>query len=156
MARISDRFRKTSLGVLRVAFLSALVLEFLATISTALVAVTVALRLVYARIPYEEALFLLLLAPEFYLPLRLLGTHFHAGMAGASAAGRIFEILETPLPQKRSCGEVHLAPGCMWLLKGCTIPIVIKNIPPWKIFLLTWHPGNGWPWSGPAGRGRAP
>jgi thiol reductant ABC exporter CydD subunit len=111
MARISDRFRKTSLGVLRVAFLSALVLEFLATISTALVAVTVALRLVYARIPYEEALFLLLLAPEFYLPLRLLGTHFHAGMAGASAAGRIFEILETPLPQKRSCGEVHLAPG---------------------------------------------
>ena len=106
IARVSDRFRRTTMGVLRVAFLSALVLEFTATISTALVAVTVGLRLVYARIPFEQALFLLLLAPEFYLPLRLLGSAFHAGMAGVSAAGRIFALLETPagewaLPQEK-------------------------------------------------------
>lgn len=110
MARISNGFRETTLGVLRVAFLSALMLEFLATISTALVAVTVGLRLVYARIPFEQAFFLLLLAPEFYLPLRLLGSHFHAGLAGISAAGRIFEILETPLPKRKSRGACHLPP----------------------------------------------
>lgn len=108
IGRISSHFRETTLGVLRVAFLSALVLEFLATISTALVAVTVGLRLVYAHIPFEQAFFLLLLAPEFYLPLRLLGSHFHAGLAGVSAAGRIFEILETPLPERNPQGEYHL------------------------------------------------
>lgn len=98
IARISNSFRETTLGVLRVAFLSALVLEFLATISTALVAVALGLRLVYGRIPFEQAFFLLLLAPEFYLPLRLLGSQFHAGLAGVSAANRIFEVLETPVP----------------------------------------------------------
>ncbi|GFN23069.1 thiol reductant ABC exporter subunit CydD [Thermanaeromonas sp. C210] len=98
LARISERFRSTTLGVLRVAFLSALVLELVATISTALVAVTVGLRLVYARIPYQEALFLLLLAPEFYLPLRLLGSQFHAGLAGVNAARRIFALLDMASP----------------------------------------------------------
>ncbi|SFR01368.1 thiol reductant ABC exporter subunit CydD [Desulfoscipio geothermicus] len=109
IGQISSRFRETTLGVLRVAFLSALVLEFLATISTALVAVTVGLRLVYAHIPFEQAFFLLLLAPEFYLPLRLLGSHFHAGLMGVSAAGRIFAILETPLPERKLQGECHLS-----------------------------------------------
>ncbi|OAT79423.1 thiol reductant ABC exporter subunit CydD [Desulfotomaculum copahuensis] len=98
IARVSDRFRETTLGVLRVAFLSALMLELLATISTALVAVALGLRLVYARIPFERAFFLLLLTPEFYLPLRQLGARFHAGLAGVSAADRIFEILTLPVP----------------------------------------------------------
>jgi len=112
--RISNHFRETTLGILRVAFLSALVLEFLATISTALVAVTVGLRLVYGRIPFEQALFLLLLAPEFYLPLRLLGSHFHAGLAGVSAARRIFEVLDTPLPQIRSREKNYLPPDLIF------------------------------------------
>lgn len=102
IARVSERFRETTLGVVRVAFLSALVLEILATISTALVAVGLGLRLVYARISFEQALFLLLLAPEFYLPLRLLGTQFHAGLSGVSAAKRIFEVLDMPLPASQS------------------------------------------------------
>ncbi|MBC7326100.1 MAG: thiol reductant ABC exporter subunit CydD [Moorella sp. (in: Bacteria)] len=102
LASLSDRFRSTALGVLRVAFLSSLVLELMATISTALVAVTVGLRLLYGHIPFNQALFLLLLAPEFYLPLRLLGAQFHAGMAGASAARRIFAVLDMPLPGTKS------------------------------------------------------
>ncbi len=85
------------MGVLRVTFLSALALEMVATLSTAVVAVEVGLRLLYGRLPFEQALFVLLLAPEFYLPLRLLGTRFHAGMSGVAAAQRIFAILETPL-----------------------------------------------------------
>ncbi|MCL2336636.1 MAG: thiol reductant ABC exporter subunit CydD [Firmicutes bacterium] len=105
MARISDSFRETTLGVLRVAFLSALVLEFIATISTALVAVAIGLRLVAGQMPFEQAFFILLLAPEFYLPLRLLGSHFHIGLAGAAAAERIFAILETPrAPNQRRPG----------------------------------------------------
>ncbi len=98
IAEISDRFRHTTLSVLRVAFLSALVLELVATISTAVVAVEVGLRLLYGHMVFREAFFVLLLAPEFYLPLRMLGTRFHAGMSGVAAAKRIFEILETPLP----------------------------------------------------------
>lgn len=94
--RISRRFGRTTLGVLRVAFLSALVLEMVATISIAVVAVEVGLRLLYGRLVFQQAFFVLVLAPEFYLPLRLLGTRFHAGMSGVTAARRIFEVLETP------------------------------------------------------------
>lgn len=97
IGRISAEFRQTTMGVLRVAFLSALVLELLATISTALVAVGLGLNLIYDRITFEKAFFLLLLAPEFYWPLRLLGAKFHAGMNGVQAANRIFEILDQPV-----------------------------------------------------------
>ncbi|MBN1563876.1 MAG: thiol reductant ABC exporter subunit CydD [Anaerolineae bacterium] len=94
IARISDQFRDTTMSVLRIAFLSALALELLSTISTAIIAVEIGLRLLYGRIPFDEAFFILILAPEFYLPLRNLGARFHAGMAGATAAGRIFEVLD--------------------------------------------------------------
>ena len=100
---VSERFRETTMQVLRVAFLSALALELIATLSTAIVAVEIGLRLLYTTpgsgllgISFEQAFFILLLAPEFYLPLRMLGTRFHAGMAGVTAANRIFEILAQP------------------------------------------------------------
>ncbi|MBN1450223.1 MAG: thiol reductant ABC exporter subunit CydD [Anaerolineales bacterium] len=96
--QFSDHYARLTLSVLRVAFLSALVLEMLATISTAIVAVEIGLRLLYGRLDFEQALFILILAPEFYLPLRMLGTRFHAGMEGTAAAARIFAILDTPLP----------------------------------------------------------
>jgi ATP-binding cassette subfamily C protein CydCD len=90
----SDEYRKTTLKVLQVTFLSALVLELLATLSTAVVAVQIGLRLLYFRVSLEQALFLLIIAPEFYIPLRTLGLRFHAGMEGQSAAERIFQILD--------------------------------------------------------------
>jgi ATP-binding cassette subfamily C protein CydCD len=92
--QVSDRFRQVTMGVLRVTFLSALVLEMVATLSTAVAAVQVGLRLLYGWLTFEQAFFVLLLAPEFYLPLRLLGARFHAGMSGVEAAKRIFAILE--------------------------------------------------------------
>ncbi len=98
IARISERYRAATLGVLRVAFLSALVLEIGATISTAIVAVEVGLRLLYGQMPFQQAFFVLLLAPEFYMPFRALGARFHAAMNGGAAAGRIFAILEQPIP----------------------------------------------------------
>lgn len=93
VARVGESFRRTTMAVLRVTFLSALVLEMVAMLSTAVVAVQVGLRLLYGRLDFEPAFFVLLLAPEFYLPLRLLGTRFHAGMAGAAAATQIFDVL---------------------------------------------------------------
>ncbi len=97
IAEASDRFRDVTLSVLRVTFLSALVLELVATVSTAVVAVEVGLRLLYGQLAFQQAFFLLLLAPEFYLPLRMLGLRFHAGMSGTTAARRIFEILDSPV-----------------------------------------------------------
>ncbi|WP_119072138.1 thiol reductant ABC exporter subunit CydD [Aggregatilinea lenta] len=98
VSEMSDRFRETTMDVLRVAFLSALALELISTISVAIIAVEIGLRLLYGNLSFERAFFVLILAPEFYLPLRLLGTRFHAGMDGVAAAQRIFAVLETPVP----------------------------------------------------------
>jgi ATP-binding cassette subfamily C protein CydD len=93
IARISDQFRDTTMSVLRIAFLSAFALEMLATISTAIIAVEIGLRLLYGRIVFDEAFFILILAPEYYGPLRMLGARFHAGISGVAASRRIFEVL---------------------------------------------------------------
>jgi ABC-type transport system involved in cytochrome bd biosynthesis fused ATPase/permease subunit len=77
---------------------SALALEMLATLSVALVAVGIGLRLVSGGMRFESGLMVLLLAPEVYLPLRQVGSHFHASTEGMEAAARVFEVLEQPLP----------------------------------------------------------
>lgn len=97
IASVSDKFRLRTMSVLRVTFLSALTLEMVATLSTAIIAVEIGLRVLYGRLYFEQAFFLLILAPEFYLPLRSLGARFHAGMSGIAAAKRMYEILETPI-----------------------------------------------------------
>jgi thiol reductant ABC exporter CydD subunit len=95
IARVSDRYRQTTMAVLRVTFLSAFMLEMIASLSTAIIAVEVGLRLLHGNLAFEQAFFVLILAPEFYVPLRLLGARFHAGIGGATAAKRIYEVLET-------------------------------------------------------------
>ncbi|MBI3168800.1 MAG: thiol reductant ABC exporter subunit CydD [Chloroflexi bacterium] len=99
IAKISEQYSDTTLSVLRITFLSALALEMLATISTALIAVEIGFRLLYRNMEFQPALFLLILAPEFYMPLRALGARFHAGMNGTTAAKRLYEILDTPVPE---------------------------------------------------------
>ena len=96
IASVSEQYRDTTLGVLRITFLSALALELLATLSTAIIAVEIGFRLLYGLMEFREAFFLLILAPEFYMPLRMLGARFHAGMSGTTAAKKIFEILDKP------------------------------------------------------------
>jgi ATP-binding cassette subfamily C protein CydCD len=91
---MGDDYRSATVAVLRVSFLSSLALELLATLSIALVAVSVGLRLAEGQLTYATALFVLLLAPEAYLPLRLVGQHFHAAAEGVDAADRVFTILE--------------------------------------------------------------
>jgi ATP-binding cassette subfamily C protein CydD len=87
------------MAVLRVVFLSAFALEFFATVGTALVAVLVGFRLLWGNLSLGEGLFVLLMAPEFYLPLRNLGLSYHARMQGVAAAERIVPLLAKPLPE---------------------------------------------------------
>jgi ATP-binding cassette subfamily C protein CydD len=96
--RVTGEHRTATMAALRVAFLSALVLELAAALATALVAVEVGLRLLAGHIGYETALLVLLLTPEAYLPLRNVGAQFHASAEGATAAGQVFELLDSPLP----------------------------------------------------------
>jgi len=104
VAKVSGEFRERTLEVLRYAFLSGFVLEFIATLSIALVAVALGVRLLIGSIAFEPAFLVLLLAPEFFRPLRELGVHRHAGMEGKAAAERIFEILNTPAPVNPGSG----------------------------------------------------
>ena len=98
IADVSEHYRIKTMQVLRITFLSALALELVVTLSTAIVAVEIGLRLLYGKLEFLPALFVLILAPDFYQPLRQLGLKYHAGMSGSSAAKRIFEILDQPLP----------------------------------------------------------
>jgi thiol reductant ABC exporter CydD subunit len=100
--RVSDEHRSATARVLRVAFLSALVLELAATLSVAVVAVGVGLRLLEGRVDLRTALLVLILAPEAYLPLRNVGASFHASTEGLAAADDVFALLEKPLPEQGS------------------------------------------------------
>lgn len=95
---VSEGFRRETMGTLRIAFLSAMVLELLAAVSTALVAVTIGLRLLGGTLGFEAGLGILILAPEVYLPLRRVGAEFHAAKEGIEAAGTIFSVLDLPEP----------------------------------------------------------
>jgi thiol reductant ABC exporter CydD subunit len=95
IAAITDSYRRATMRTLRIAFLSALVLELLATLSVALVAVSIGLRLVDGHVGLATALLVLILAPEAYLPLRAVGTHFHASADGLAAAEEVFRVLDT-------------------------------------------------------------
>ena len=98
---LGDRYRGTTMGVLRVSFLSSLALELLASLSVALVAVSIGLRLAQGEVTFGIALFVLLLAPEAYLPIRLVGQHFHAAAEGLGAAEKAFEVLDHLIPAGR-------------------------------------------------------
>lgn len=98
IARISNQFRDKTLRVLRYAFLSGAVLEFMTAMSIGVIATTLGVRLLNSGIPFANAFLILLLTPEFYRPLQELGVQHHAAMEGQASAKRIFTILSTPLP----------------------------------------------------------
>ena len=98
LRRVSGRYGDATMDVLRTAFQTSLVLEWGATIAIALVAVEIGLRLLDDGIAFERALAVLLITPEFFLPLRALAVRFHVGTAGKAAAARTFAILDEPAP----------------------------------------------------------
>jgi len=99
---VTDAYRRATMGVLRISFLSAFVLELAATLSVALVAVQIGLRLLTGGVGLETALLVLILAPEAYLPLRQVGANHHAAAEGLAAADRVLQVLDTPPPASGS------------------------------------------------------
>jgi len=100
VARIADKYRRRTLSVLRIAFLSSFTLEFFATVSIAVVAVVIGFRLYWGEMSFLHGFFVLLLAPEFYLPLRNLGGAYHDRMEAIGAAGQLLEM-----PKKASASN---------------------------------------------------
>lgn len=96
--RVSEDYRLSAMNVLRVAFLSSLVLEFFSTLGVAMIAVFIGFRLYYGQMHFLTGFFVLLLAPEFFRPLRAMGTQYHARMEAIAAAERIVTLLDTPEP----------------------------------------------------------
>ena len=119
IGRLSEEFKDSTLRVLRVAFLSALVLELVSTISTALIAVYLGLTLLDGEISFFSAFFILLLAPEFYTPFRQLGTAFHTGMAGKTSILKYEEFMNR---------QPSLPIGGQSQLKGKVQAIEIKDL----------------------------
>lgn len=117
LAQASDDYRASTMAVLRVAFLSSLALEFFATVGIAVVAVLIGFRLLDAELGFEAAFFVLLLAPEFYAPLRQLGADYHARMEALAAAERIMALLaeEAPAP---GTARPAFAPGIALAVEG--------------------------------------
>lgn len=91
---ITADYRRATLRTLRLAFLSSFALELLSTVSVALVAVGIGMRLVHGELDLYTGLVVLVLAPEAYLPLRQVGTHYHAAAEGLAAADEVFAVLE--------------------------------------------------------------
>ncbi|TCC24809.1 thiol reductant ABC exporter subunit CydD [Kribbella speibonae] len=150
--RLADRQRRTTLATLRIAFLSSLVLELVATLSVALVAVSVGLRLVDGRLPLETALLVLILAPEAYLPLRLLGAHYHASAEGLAAADELFEVIEQVIPEP---GHEVADPAAPIVLRDVTVHSRDAGEPAIDNLTLTIPPGVVTGIVGPSGGGKS-
>jgi thiol reductant ABC exporter CydD subunit len=112
--RANEEFRASTMNTLRVAFLSSLALEVLASVGTALVALFLGLRLLNGSVSLGTALAVLVLAPEVYLPLRRAGAEFHTSAEGQAAAGRILDILDEEVPAGTApgtdCGGASVVP----------------------------------------------
>jgi ATP-binding cassette, subfamily C, bacterial CydD len=157
--QVTSAHRKATMTTLRVAFLSALVLELTAALATALVAVEIGLRLLYGHVSYQTALLVLLLTPEAYLPLRNAGGQFHASTEGTTAARRAFEILDTPLPA-RSTARSDTGAGVDLsreeiALRAVTLSYPGRGRPAIDEVSLTIRPGEQIILTGPNGAGKS-
>ena len=152
---ITNRYRTATMATLKVAFLSSLILELLATFSVALVAVAVGLRLLGGHLSLFTALFVLILAPEAYLPLRQLGADYHSSAEGMKAATEVFEVLETPLPRRGTDHRVPDPSSCGLQVEDLEVRYPDRPVPALNGFSLTAYPGEILALAGPSGCGKS-
>ncbi|QYN31883.1 thiol reductant ABC exporter subunit CydD [Pseudonocardia sp. DSM 110487] len=152
--RVTEAHREATMRTLRVAFLSAFVLELLATLAVALVAVEIGLRLLYGRLDLETALLVLILAPEAYLPLREVGARFHASMEGVTVAERVFAALERPSAAPTPAEPVDPTPRPAVRFAGTGLTYPGRDAPALDGVDLTLRPGTTTLVTGRSGAGK--
>ncbi|SDM20220.1 ATP-binding cassette, subfamily C, CydCD [Geodermatophilus siccatus] len=155
LAELGDASRRRTLSVLRLAFLSALVLELLATLSVALVAVTVGLRLVHGDLDLAVGLTALLLAPEAFAPLRNLGAAHHAGEDAALAAAEARAVLATPVATAAPTAEDDDPRGADVAVTGLTVRFAGRRVPALPLVDLAIRPGEIVAVRGASGSGKS-
>ncbi|MFD5817142.1 thiol reductant ABC exporter subunit CydD [Streptomyces sp. NPDC127038] len=151
--KITGQYRQATMRTLRIAFLSSFALELLATISVALVAVTIGMRLVRGELDLYTGLVILVLAPEAYLPLRQVGAQYHAAAEGLAAAEAIFEVLETPAPR---AGSLSLPmPAGPVSFEGVSVRYPGRSTDAVSDVSFTVEPGETVALVGPSGAGKS-
>lgn len=148
--RITGEYRQATMRTLRIAFLSSFALELLATLSVALVAVTIGMRLVHGDMDLYTGLVILVLAPEAYLPLRQVGAQYHAAAEGLAAAEEIFAVLETPVPVS---GTAAVPPGAI-TFDAVTLRYPQRSADALTDVSFTVEPGETVALVGPSGAGK--
>jgi ATP-binding cassette, subfamily C, bacterial CydD len=150
ISELAAAHRRSAMATLRIAFLSALVLELLATLGVAMIAVSIGLRLVFGEISLTAGLTVLLLAPDVYWPLRRIGVEFHAAQDGRAAANKAFALIEdsaTPPPGTRTVsarGAVIVLDGLSVAGRdGCRPYGLSAVIQPGRVTVLTGANGTG-------------
>lgn len=151
----AERYRRDTMAVLRIAFLSSLTLEFFSTIAIAIIAVLIGFRLLWGELDYRTGLFILLLAPEFYGPLRAMGTAYHARMEALGAASRLVALDALPEPM--------VAGGLLRPDFGRGVAIRFEDVhltyPDGRVALqgvsFTIEPGEAVAFAGPSGAGKS-
>ncbi|WP_035847135.1 thiol reductant ABC exporter subunit CydD [Kitasatospora azatica] len=152
--RITDEYRRATLRTLRLAFVSSFALELLATLSVALVAVSIGFRLVNGTLDLETGLLVLVLAPEVYLPLRQVGALYHASAEGLAAAEEVFAVLETPVGRVGTVPAPSLA-GATVTVSEVTVTHPGRTTPALAGASLTLAPGRTTALTGPSGAGKS-
>lgn len=149
---ITSEYRRATMKTLRIAFLSSFALELLSTLSVALVAVGIGMRLVHGDLDLYTGLVILILAPEAYLPIRQVGAQYHAAAEGLAAAEEIFEVLESPAPENGT-GTVPLSTRIE--LTDVTIRHAGRSAPSLDAASLVVEPGETVALVGPSGVGKS-
>ncbi|MER5883839.1 thiol reductant ABC exporter subunit CydD [Streptomyces sp. NPDC001941] len=149
---ITAEYRRATMRTLRIAFLSSFALELLSTLSVALVAVGIGMRLVHGGLDLYTGLVILILAPEAYLPLRQVGAQYHAAAEGLAAAEEIFEVLEAP---ERPVGTGPVPAAARLELTGVTVRHEGRAEPSLDAASLVVEPGETVALVGPSGAGKS-
>ena len=152
--RVTDDYRRETMRVLRVSFLSGFALEFLASISVAIIAVSIGFRLLDGSLALSVGLFVLLLAPEAYLPLRQVGVQFHAAAEGVAATDDVFAVLDAAqaLPAPSQGDAASPAGPSDLVLHDVTVRYGDLVLPPVS---LVARPGTVTVIEGPSGAGKS-